>query len=154
MMREGATLPPGAECSVITRVLLPAPARTKSGPRYARRRCAGRVELSHEAWCSASATRARGRYWASHDVMGQIAFIWPARSPDSAPRVWAPFVDRARRNLESGDVPTRYDFIIIGSGGSASASPVEKGYRVLVLEKGLRFEREDFRGTRATFKKW
>ncbi|MGB2895375.1 MAG: GMC family oxidoreductase [Anaerolineales bacterium] len=40
-----------------------------------------------------------------------------------------------------------YDFVIIGSGfgGSVSAMRlVEKGYRVLVLERGLRYEDDDF----------
>jgi choline dehydrogenase-like flavoprotein len=40
-----------------------------------------------------------------------------------------------------------YDFVIIGSGfgGSVSAMRLaEKGYRVLVLERGLRYEDEDF----------
>jgi len=40
-----------------------------------------------------------------------------------------------------------YDFVIIGSGfgGSVSAMRLaEKGYRVLVLERGLRYEEEDF----------
>jgi cholesterol oxidase len=40
-----------------------------------------------------------------------------------------------------------YDFVIIGSGfgGSVSAMRLaEKGYRVLVLERGLRYEDADF----------
>ena len=40
-----------------------------------------------------------------------------------------------------------YDFVIIGSGfgGSVSAMRLaEKGYRVLVLERGLRYEDDDF----------
>ena len=40
-----------------------------------------------------------------------------------------------------------YDFVIIGSGFGGSVSALrlaEKGYRVLVLERGLRYEDEDF----------
>jgi len=43
-----------------------------------------------------------------------------------------------------------YDWIIIGSGfgGSVSAHRLtQKGYRVLVIEKGLRFGAEDWRRT-------
>lgn len=44
-------------------------------------------------------------------------------------------------------MPTHYDYIIIGSGfgGSVSAMRLaEKGYRVLVIEKGKRWENKDF----------
>ncbi|MCA9992691.1 MAG: GMC family oxidoreductase [Anaerolineales bacterium] len=49
-------------------------------------------------------------------------------------------------NSETVD-PSTYDFVIIGSGfgGSVSAMRlVEKGYRVLVLERGKRYQAEDF----------
>jgi cholesterol oxidase len=52
---------------------------------------------------------------------------------------------------------SRYDFIVIGSGFGGSVSALrlsEKGYRVLVIEKGLRFGREDFARNTSDFKKW
>lgn len=51
----------------------------------------------------------------------------------------------------------KYDFIIIGSGFGGSVSALrlsEKGYKVLVVEKGLRFDREDFARSTSDFKKW
>jgi cholesterol oxidase len=52
---------------------------------------------------------------------------------------------------------THYDFAIVGSGfgGSVSAHRLtEKGYRVLVIEKGRRFAPEDFPRTNWQLKKW
>ncbi|RME89919.1 MAG: GMC family oxidoreductase, partial [Anaerolineae bacterium] len=52
---------------------------------------------------------------------------------------------------------TTYDFVIIGSGfgGSVSAMRLsEKGYSVLVLEKGKRYEDEDFAKTNWAFWKY
>ncbi|MCP4447505.1 MAG: GMC family oxidoreductase [Myxococcales bacterium] len=50
-----------------------------------------------------------------------------------------------------------YDWIIIGSGFGGSVSALrlaEKGYRVLVIEKGRRFAKEDFPKTNWDLKKW
>ncbi len=50
-----------------------------------------------------------------------------------------------------------YDFVIIGSGfgGSVAAMRLtEKGYRVLVLERGKRFDDEDFPKTNWNFRKY
>jgi cholesterol oxidase len=50
-----------------------------------------------------------------------------------------------------------YDWIVIGSGFGGSVSALrlaEKGYRVLVLEKGRRFAREDFARDNTDLKRW
>ncbi len=52
---------------------------------------------------------------------------------------------------------THYDAIVIGSGFGGSVSALrltEKGYRVLVLEKGKRFTREDFPKTNWDLRRW
>ena len=52
---------------------------------------------------------------------------------------------------------TEFDFIIVGSGFGGSVSALrlaEKGYRVLVLEKGRRFARADFALDNTDFKRW
>ena len=51
----------------------------------------------------------------------------------------------------------RVDFAIIGSGFGGSVSALrlaEKGYRVLVLEKGRRFSRKDFAETNWDLRRW
>jgi cholesterol oxidase len=50
-----------------------------------------------------------------------------------------------------------WDWIVIGSGFGGSVSALrlaEKGYRVLVLEKGRRFERKDFPTSNWDLKRW
>lgn len=50
-----------------------------------------------------------------------------------------------------------YDYIIIGSGFGGSVSALrlsEKGYKVLVIEKGKRFEADDFPKTNWNLKRW
>jgi cholesterol oxidase len=54
-------------------------------------------------------------------------------------------------------MPPAWDFIIVGSGFGGSVSALrltEKGYRVLVLEKGHRFAPEDFPKTNWDLKRW
>lgn len=56
-----------------------------------------------------------------------------------------------------GKMDTTYDFVIIGSGFGGSVSALrltEKGYRVLVLERGKRFRDEDFATTNWKFWKY
>jgi len=51
----------------------------------------------------------------------------------------------------------RWDFVVIGSGFGGSVSALrlaEKGYRVLVLEKGKRWNKQDFPATNWDVKRW
>ncbi len=55
------------------------------------------------------------------------------------------------------ELKDKYDFVIIGSGFGGSVSAlrlVEKGYSVLIIEKGKRFEAKDFPKTNLNIKKW
>ncbi len=50
-----------------------------------------------------------------------------------------------------------YDWIVIGSGFGGSVSAlrlVEKGYKVLLIEKGKRFRPEDFAANNWDLKRW
>ena len=50
-----------------------------------------------------------------------------------------------------------YDYVIVGSGFGGSVSALrlsEKGYKVLVIEKGKWFKSEDFPKTNWNLKKW
>jgi cholesterol oxidase len=52
---------------------------------------------------------------------------------------------------------TDYDFVIIGSGFGGSVSALrlsEKGYKVLVIEKGKRYQANDFPKTNWNLKRW
>lgn len=52
---------------------------------------------------------------------------------------------------------TDYDYVIVGSGFGGSVSALrlsEKGYKVLVIEKGKWFQAEDFPKTNWNFRKW
>ncbi len=54
-------------------------------------------------------------------------------------------------------IKNEYDFIIIGSGFGGSVAALrlsEKGYKVLVIEKGKRYESNDFPKTNWNIKKW
>ena len=54
------------------------------------------------------------------------------------------------------ELKDKYDFVIIGSGFGGSVSAlrlVEKGYSVLIIEKGKRFEAKDFPKTNLNIKK-
>ncbi len=53
--------------------------------------------------------------------------------------------------------PVEYDYIVIGSGFGGSVSALrlaEKGYKVLVLEKGKKLQAQDFPKTNWNLKKW
>ena len=54
-------------------------------------------------------------------------------------------------------VVTHFDWIIVGSGFGGSVCALrlaERGYRVLMLEKGRRFSREDFARTNWELGRW
>lgn len=60
-------------------------------------------------------------------------------------------------NLANVDTETTYDYIIVGSGFGGSVSALhlsEKGYKVLVIEKGKWYKAQDFAKTNWDFKRW
>lgn len=59
--------------------------------------------------------------------------------------------------LSNRDGAERWDFVIIGSGFGGSVSALrltEKGYRVLVIEKGRRFTKDDFPRSNWDVRRW
>lgn len=55
------------------------------------------------------------------------------------------------------DIQDSYDYVIIGSGFGGSVSALrlaEKGYKVLVIEKGKKYESKDFAKTNLNLPKW
>lgn len=55
------------------------------------------------------------------------------------------------------ELKEKYDFVIIGSGFGGSVSAlrlIEKGYSVLIIEKGKRFQSKDFPKNNLHLKKW
>jgi cholesterol oxidase len=64
---------------------------------------------------------------------------------------------RSHHRKAERDMSTSFDWIIVGSGFGGSVSALrlaEKGYRVLVLEKGRRFGRADFAKNNSDVKRW
>src|ERR1019366_8585912 len=73
------------------------------------------------------------------------------------PQLYRVTVDRVKRRCHDTSPFVTYDFVIIGSGFGGSVSAlrlVEKGYRVLLLEKGRRFGPEDFPKTNWELRRW
>jgi cholesterol oxidase len=60
-------------------------------------------------------------------------------------------------NSDSAPLDSHWDVVVVGSGFGGSVSALrlaEKGYRVLVLEKGRRFDKEDFPTSNWDIKRW
>ena len=59
--------------------------------------------------------------------------------------------------ISSSEINNEYDYIIIGSGFGGSVSALrltEKGYKVLVIEKGREFKAKDYPKTNWDLKRW
>ena len=59
--------------------------------------------------------------------------------------------------MQDSDTKYDYDYAVIGSGFGGAVSALrlaEKGYRVIVLEKGRKFEPNDFPKTNWNLKRW
>ena len=59
--------------------------------------------------------------------------------------------------LKMNNMQDKYDYIIIGSGFGGSVSALrlaEKGYKVLVIEKGKSYKDDEFGKTNWNLKKW
>ncbi|MDB4990552.1 MAG: oxidoreductase family protein [Myxococcaceae bacterium] len=85
----------------------------------------------------------------------------PSTPPDAAPPVTGhsefPRAANSNRPMAAPSDGEVYDYVIVGSGFGGSVSAlrlVEKGYRVLMLEKGSELKAEDFPENNWDIKRW
>src|SRR5512140_1172726 len=114
----------------------------------------GSPELAERPWDSQSHRPPPKVYRASPDPTSLSSWRWIRPQP-AQPGDFAPFA--ARIHCYDGGSKMDWDFIVIGSGFGGSVSALrltEKGYRVLVLEKGRRLRTGDFPKTSWNLKKF